>query len=93
MIVLIGFFWIKSWIGRVLGEMAKLDFEMLTLFSLFYLCNHCERCNHWNNVCIDAINKGFFEGLTVDSDEVLVSYLQFADDTVFFLEQHVDFFC
>lgn len=41
---------------------------------------------------LGAISKGFFKGLFIDSDGILVSYLQFVDDTIFFLEQDVDFF-
>lgn len=36
-------------------------------------------------------NNGMVKGLPIGSQSVLVSHLQFADDTMFFLELDVDF--
>lgn len=39
-----------------------------------------------------TVNDGLIKGLTIGLEGVLVSHLQFADDTIFILEQDVDSF-
>ncbi|GKD75092.1 reverse transcriptase domain, reverse transcriptase zinc-binding domain protein [Tanacetum coccineum] len=39
-----------------------------------------------NVIMIEAVEKGIFRGVRVGSDQVMVSHLQYADDTIFFGE-------